>query len=101
MEQATDKKGHGGWTSWFSPFARLAATWCGYPSAFLLAVAVVVVWAVSGPIFGYSEDWQLVINTGTTIITFLMVFLIQNTQNRDMCSSRCPTDGLKSTPLLP
>jgi low affinity Fe/Cu permease len=84
MAKATDEKGHGGWASWFSSFARLAANWCGRPSAFLLAVAVVVVWAVSGPIFGYSEDWQLVINTGTTIITFLMVFLIQNTQNRDM-----------------
>lgn len=52
--------------------------------AFLLAVAVVIAWIVSGPMFGYSDTWQLVINTGTTIVTFLMVFLIQNTQNRDM-----------------
>jgi low affinity Fe/Cu permease len=55
----------------------------GQPTAFLLAVLVVVVWAISGPLFDYSDTWQLVINTGTTIVTFLMVFLIQNTQNRD------------------
>jgi low affinity Fe/Cu permease len=68
----------------FSQFARLAATWCGHPLAFLLALATVFVWAITGPVFGYSAAWQLVINTGTTIITFLMVFVIQNTQNRDM-----------------
>ena len=55
----------------------------GSPRAFVAAVALIVVWAVSGPLFGFSDTWQLVINTGTTIITFLMVFLIQNTQNRD------------------
>jgi low affinity Fe/Cu permease len=68
----------------FSHFAQTTATWSGHPAAFLLAVAVVVVWIVTGPIFAFSDTWQLVINTGTTIVTFLMVFLIQNTQNRDM-----------------
>src|SRR4029078_5192963 len=57
--------------------------WCGKPVVFLAAVLIVVVWAVTGPIFGFSDTWQLVINPGTTIVTFLMVFLIQNTQNRD------------------
>jgi len=68
----------------FSHFAQTVAIWSGHPGAFLLAVAVIVVWCVTGPIFHYSDTWQLVINTGTTIVTFLMVFLIQNTQNRDM-----------------
>ena len=63
--------------------ASATATWSGKPVAFLTAVAVVVVWGISGPIFHYSDTWQLVINTGTTIVTFLMVFLIQNTQNHD------------------
>ena len=68
----------------FSKFAQATAAWSGHPIAFLLAVLVIVVWIVTGPIFHYSDTWQLVINTGTTIITFLMVFLIQNTQNRDI-----------------
>ena len=68
----------------FSDFAQATASWTGHPVAFLLAVAVVMVWIVTGPLFNYSDTWQLVINTGTTIVTFLMVFLIQNTQNRDM-----------------
>ncbi|HEX7005899.1 MAG TPA: low affinity iron permease family protein [Alphaproteobacteria bacterium] len=67
----------------FARFATSAATAAGHPLAFGLAVLTVVVWAVTGPIFGYSDTWQLVINTGTTIVTFLMVFLIQNAQNRD------------------
>jgi len=67
----------------FSKFAQATAAWTGHPVSFLLAVAVVLVWVVTGPIFNYSDTWQLVINTGTTIVTFLMVFLIQNTQNRD------------------
>jgi low affinity Fe/Cu permease len=71
-------------TTIFAKFAQATAHWTGHPAAFLLAVAVVLVWIVSGPVFNYSDTWQLVINTGTTIITFLMVFLIQNTQNRDM-----------------
>ena len=67
----------------FSSFAQTTAWSTGHPAAFLLAVGVVVVWVVTGPLFNYSDTWQLVINTGTTIVTFLMVFLIQNTQNRD------------------
>ena len=70
-------------TERFSKFAQHTALWTGHPVAFLLATALIVVWIVTGPIFHYSDTWQLVINTGTTIVTFLMVFLIQNTQNRD------------------
>jgi low affinity Fe/Cu permease len=69
--------------AWFTRFATSAARATGRPGTFLLAALVVIAWACSGPVFGYSDTWQLVINTGTTIITFLMVFLIQNTQNRD------------------
>jgi low affinity Fe/Cu permease len=68
---------------WFDSFARQTSMFCGKPVVFLGAVLIVVVWAATGPMFGYSDTWQLVINTGTTIVTFLMVFLIQNTQNRD------------------
>src|SRR5690242_3258123 len=67
----------------FGVFAQATSRITGWPSTFLLALLVVVIWAATGPLFGYSDTWQLVINTGTTIITFLMVFLIQNTQNRD------------------
>src|SRR5436190_21014587 len=67
--------------SWFTRFARWTACHAGRPSTFLIATLVIVVWAVTGPIYHYSDTWQLVINTGTTIVTFLMVFLIQNTQN--------------------
>jgi low affinity Fe/Cu permease len=67
----------------FSQFAHGAARAAGSPTAFLLATSFIIIWAFTGPAFGYSDTWQLVINTATTIITFLMVFLIQNTQNRD------------------
>ena len=67
----------------FSEFATRTAQLAGKPLIFLIAVGVVLAWAISGPFFGFSDTWQLVINTSTTIITFLMVFLIQNTQNRD------------------
>ena len=67
----------------FSQAASRTAHLAGKPLTFLIAVGVVLVWAVSGPFFGFSDTWQLVINTSTTIVTFLMVFLIQNTQNRD------------------
>jgi low affinity Fe/Cu permease len=67
----------------FSRFAQTAARMMGGPRAFMIALCVVVVWGLSGPLFDFNDTWQLVINTGTTIITFLMVFLIQNTQNRD------------------
>ena len=68
---------------WFSRFAHETARLTGKPAAFILAAASIVIWAVTGPLFNYSDTWQLVINTSTTIVTFLMVFLIQNTQNRD------------------
>jgi low affinity Fe/Cu permease len=71
------------WSEMFSKAACLIAHWMGKPIAFLIATAAVIIWAVTGPLFGYSDTWQLVINTSTTIVTFLMVFLIQNTQNRD------------------
>lgn len=70
-------------TSLFTRFAKWTACYTGKPFVFIAAVSIVVIWAITGPLFGYSDTWQLVINTGTTIITFLMVFLIQNTQNRD------------------
>jgi low affinity Fe/Cu permease len=72
-----------GASAMFSQLATRTAHLAGKPVTFLIAVAVVVAWAISGPFFGFSDTWQLVINTSTTIITFLMVFLIQNTQNRD------------------
>jgi len=80
--------------SWFTRFANLASRMAGKPLAFMLALAVVIVWAVSGPIFHYSDTWQLVINTGTTIITFMMVFLIQNSQNRDGYAVQVKLDEL-------
>ena len=79
---------------WFNQFAHRASTIAGHYITFLAAVALILVWAVSGPIFGFSETWQLVINTSTTIITFLMVFLIQNTQNRDAMAMHLKLDEL-------
>lgn len=70
-------------SSFFTRFAKWIARATGRPSAFMIALAALVLWALSGPVFGFSDTWQLIINTGTTIVTFLMVFLIQNTQNRD------------------
>ena len=78
----------------YTKFAKSAAHFCGRPPVFTLAVAVIIIWLVSGPIFGYSDTWQLVINTGTTIVTFLMVFLIQNTQNRDTEAIQLKLDEL-------
>ena len=69
--------------SWFTRAAKWASHTAGRPSTFIVAVVIILLWAITGPIFHFSDTWQLVINTGTTIITFLMVFLIQNTQNRD------------------
>ena len=68
---------------WFTSFSKETSKIVGHPYAFMVALLVVTIWGISGPLFGYSDTWQLVINTGTTIVTFLMVFLIQNTQNRD------------------
>jgi low affinity Fe/Cu permease len=80
--------------SGYSHFAKAAARFCGRPRVFAIAVAVIVVWIVSGPLFGFSDTWQLVINTSTTIVTFLMVFLIQNTQNRDTEAIQIKLDEL-------
>lgn len=81
-------------SSWYSRFAKAAARFCGRPRVFVLAVAVILVWIVTGPMFGFSDTWQLVINTGTTIVTFLMVFLIQNTQARDTEAIQIKLDEL-------
>src|SRR5512146_1081952 len=78
----------------FSQAASATSRWTGRPSAFLLCCLIVVVWAATGPLFNYSDTWQLVINTGTTIVTFLMVFLIQNTQNRDNSALQAKLDEL-------
>ncbi len=78
----------------FTAIAGTIAGFAGRPLAFVLAVTCVAVWAATGPIFGYSETWQLVINTGTTIVTFLMVFLVQNTQNRDSAAIQAKLDEL-------
>ena len=80
--------------SWFTRAAKAASRATGRPATFAIAVAVIVLWALTGPIFDYSDTWQLVINTGTTIITFLMVFLIQNTQNRDTEALQIKLDEL-------
>ena len=81
-------------TAWYSRFAKSAAHFCGRPRVFSLAVLVILAWVVTGPLFHFSDTWQLVINTGTTIITFLMVFLIQNTQNRDTQAIQVKLDEL-------
>ena len=78
----------------YSELAKTVSHYCGRPSTFLLACGVIAVWIVTGPLFDYSDTWQLVINTGTTIITFLMVFLIQNTQNRDTKAIQLKLDEL-------
>lgn len=80
--------------SWYSGFAKSASRFSGRPRTFALAMGVIAVWIVTGPLFGFSDTWQLVINTGTTIITFLMVFLIQNTQNRDTAAIQIKLDEL-------
>src|SRR5438034_4428409 len=80
--------------SWFTRFAKWTARATGRPLTFTLAVLVIATWAVTGPIFGFSDTWQLAINTGTTIVTFLMVFLIQNTQNRDTEAIQVKLDEL-------
>lgn len=78
----------------YTQIAKSISRITGRPSTFSLAVLVIIIWLVSGPIFGFSDTWQLVINTGTTIITFLMVFLIQNTQNRDTAAIQLKLDEL-------
>jgi low affinity Fe/Cu permease len=81
-------------TSGYSKVSKSASRFCGRPRTFAMAVAIIAIWIVTGPMFGFSDTWQLVINTGTTIITFLMVFLIQNTQNRDTEAIQIKLDEL-------
>ena len=81
-------------TAWHSRFAKAASRICGRPIVFVLAVGTIFAWIFTGPIFGFSDTWQLVINTATTIITFLMVFLIQTTQNRDTEAIQIKLDEL-------
>lgn len=78
----------------FGVFARKTSTILGSAWAFVIAILIIVIWAMTGPAFGYSDTWQLIINTGTTIVTFLMVFLIQNTQNRDAKAVHLKLDEL-------
>ena len=78
----------------FTKFAKWTSSASGKPVTFMSAVLIIIIWAFSGPIFGFSDTWQLVINTGTTIITFLMVFLIQNTQNRDTMAMQLKLDEI-------
>jgi len=80
--------------SWFTRLAKTTARLAGKPAAFILATAVILVWLVTGPVFHFSDTWQLIINTGTTIVTFLMVFLIQCTQNRDTEALQVKLDEL-------
>lgn len=81
----------------FTAFASGVARWAGSPAAFVASVGIVLAWAVSGPIFGFTDTWQLVINTGTTIVTFLMVFVIQNSQNRDSEAIQAKLDEIIRT----
>lgn len=78
----------------FTRFANVVSRWTGRPIAFVICISAVLIWALSGPVFGFSDTWQLIINTSTTIVTFLMVFLIQNTQNRDNAALQAKLDEL-------
>jgi low affinity Fe/Cu permease len=80
--------------TWYSKFAKASSRFCGRPIVFAIAVGTILVWIITGPMFNFSDTWQLVINTATTIITFLMVFLIQSTQNRDTEAIQIKLDEL-------
>jgi len=80
--------------SWFTRTAKWASRTAGRPMTFAIAIAIILLWAITGPVFEFNDTWQLVINTGTTIVTFLMVFLIQNTQNRDTEALQIKLDEL-------
>ncbi len=82
------------WNSRFDRFARVVARLAGRPIAFNIAIFIILVWMLSGPVFGFSDTWQLIINTATTIVTFLMVFVIQHTQNRDTDAIQIKLDEL-------
>src|SRR5688500_10873625 len=91
MNQSADKRDP---STGFRFFAKLAGEWLGSAAAFGVALLSILVWALLGPVFGYSDTWQLVINTATTVLTFLMVFLVQNTQNRDAKAIHLKLDEL-------
>jgi len=78
----------------FTTFTTAVSTWLGRPLVFVVALAVLILWGISGPILGFSDTWQLIINTSTTIVTFLMVFIIQNTQNRDNLAMNIKQDAI-------
>jgi low affinity Fe/Cu permease len=80
--------------SFFTRLSQATAHWAGKPQTFFVALSIIVVWAASGPFFGFNDTWQLVINTSTTIVTFLMVFIIQNSQNRDTAAMQIKLDEL-------
>jgi low affinity Fe/Cu permease len=82
--------------SLFTRLSQVTAHWAGKPQTFFVALSVILLWAVSGPFFGFNDTWQLVINTSTTIVTFLMVFIIQNSQNRDTAAMQIKLDELLS-----
>lgn len=88
------KVNHHAQQTWFGRVAQTTSHYAGRPLAFATALGIVLVWGISGPLFGFSDTWQLVINTGTTIVTFLMVFLIQNSQNRDTMAVHLKLDEL-------
>ena len=81
-------------TSYYSWFAKKSSSFCGSPKTFIFALLMIVIWLLTGPVFNYSNTWQLVINTTTSIITFLMVFIIQNSQNRDTAAIQAKLDEL-------
>jgi low affinity Fe/Cu permease len=80
--------------SWYSRFAKFCSRYSGRPGVFVMAVGIILAWIITGPLFHYSDTWQLVINTATTVVTFLMVFLIQSTQNRDTEAIQIKLDEL-------
>jgi low affinity Fe/Cu permease len=80
--------------SLFTRLSQATARWAGKPQVFFLALSIIVIWGLSGPVFGFNDTWQLVINTSTTIVTFLMVFIIQNSQNRDTAAMQIKLDEL-------
>jgi low affinity Fe/Cu permease len=94
MPSSKPRNGNGNGSAWFSRLAKWISKHSGRPGAFLFALFVIIAWAASGPLFDFSDTWQLVINTGTTIVTFLMVFLIQNTQYRDSQALHVKLDEL-------
>lgn len=83
-----------GFSKRFTVLARFISDFTGHSTAFIIAFSIIIIWMVTGPLFAFSDTWQLVINTGTTIVTFLMVFLIQNTQNRDSATIQIKLDEL-------